>query len=115
MTSRPLPDGQVDVEQDDVGGRRRDRVDRFGDVAGLRDHSHAVPEFGHDARAEELVVVDYDDGDGCGGHEEPFCGRWSEISVPFPGLLLTAALPPARSIRATTDSVSPRRSRATAL
>jgi hypothetical protein len=106
----------VDVEQDDVGRRRLDRVDGFGDVACLGDDPHPVAELGHDSRAEVRMVVDHHDRHELRAHPDvpPSCGSLSEISVPAPGSLRISALPPTRSIRAITDSVSPRLSVATA-
>src|SRR5262249_1966813 len=100
--------GEMDVEQHDVGIELADQRDGLGDAAGLADHLEPRPELAADAGAEEGVVVDAAD-----AHQPSCLGIVSPASVPSPGSDVTLARPPARSIRASTDSERPRRSAAT--
>ena len=92
--------GQVHVEQHDVGRERAHLGHGVGDVRGLPHELHVAFELGAHAGAEQLVVVDEQDPD----------HNLSSTSVPSPGVLWTAALPPWRAMRPTIDSAMPRRS-----
>ena len=92
----------MNVEQNDVRPLSRDHLDRLEHVAGLSDDGHAPASSVRTPAQHELVVVDHDDAT----HHVP-SGRRSPTSVPSPGDDVTAAVPPRRSIRPTTDSRSP--------
>src|SRR5438105_2134674 len=101
---------KVHVEEDDLGIELLDQRHRLGDARGLADELDGLAELGPHAGAKEVVVVDEDDAP---LHVVPL-GRVSSTSVPSPGALVTAAVPPTRSIRATIESEMPRRSAGTA-
>src|SRR6516164_6054678 len=109
--------GQVHVEQHDLGQDRADRGDRRHHIVGLAHDLHVVTEFGPHPGPEQPVVI-HDE------HPRPGAahawlasvtlrGMVRDTSVPSPGALRMAALPPRRDILARTDSASPLRSAGT--
>src|SRR5689334_12610549 len=96
------------VEEDDVRVELLDQRDCVGHGSGLAHDVDGVTEFGADACEEEAVIVDEYDA-------ARHLGSLSSTSVPFPGELVTSALPPARSSRPLIDSRMPRRSSGTAV
>src|SRR5262249_1170803 len=101
----PAPIRQVDVEQHHLRTQLADERDGVEDAAGLADDLGGVAQLVPDAGAEQLVVVDEEDA--------PFhLGRLrvSSTSVPSPGADVIVATPPARFMRPSIDSATPRRS-----
>ena len=78
---------------------------------GLADDLDLVAELAAHAGAEELVVVDEHD---ARLHDAAPAAGVSSTSVPSPGVEAIVAVPPARAIRPSIDSASPRRSAGTA-
>src|SRR5215211_2884531 len=101
--------GHLHVEEDDVGLGLHDQLDRLAHGAGVPGDVDQPVELGAHPGPEQSVVVDQHR---AGERAHP--PITSSTSVPSPGRVWIAALPPWRSIRPSTDSRSPRRSAGTA-
>src|SRR4029077_8044892 len=99
---------EVDVEQHDIRVELEDQRHGDGNAPRFADDLDTAAELAPHACAKELVVVDQHDAD----HASPR-GNVSSTSVPLPGSDQIVAAPPARAIRASIDSLMPRRSPAT--
>src|SRR5271166_3381347 len=106
---RPAAPRHVDIEQDDVRLELLDRLHGALHVAALSYDLDLLAETRAHTCAEEVVIVDDHDP----GHRSVAHGLSSRsivisTSVPAPGKARTVALPPARRIRPTIDSRTPR-------
>jgi hypothetical protein len=100
----------LDVEQHHVGLELDDAAHRVLDRGGVAEDLDEAVELRAHAGAEQLVVVDDDDGRRV-AHVRAIR---SSTSVPSPVVEWIAAVPPWRSMRPTIDSRTPRRSAGTA-
>ena len=105
----PTAARHVHVEEHHVRSALEDQLDRGADLVGLTDDVDRVPQLGPDPGPHQGVVVhDEHPQPRRSGHvDDTGRGRTSSTSVPSPGTLWTATLPPARSIRSTIEWAIP--------
>ena len=106
ITSSPPPPGMCTSSSTTSGSRSTISGTASSTLAASADDVHEPVELRAHARAEQRVVVD--------DHDARHGSITSSTSVPCPGVLWTLARPPWRSMRATIESRTPRRSAGTA-
>ncbi len=108
---------RISGQQDHVGLGAADALDRRVRVGGGADDGELGPQLGPQPGEEELVVVDQEHPDGAAGAprgnaHRPSLGRGMVMvtSVPAPGSLAMATVPPWRWMRPRIESAMPWRS-----